>query len=319
MSTVLQFPQHSINEPQQEACKPKQVATMEDGYTRIPNALLEALTLHDLTKRHLKIALAVARATLGFDKGMDWVSGSQLEAKTGIAENKAREAVRELVSLCVLIKDGRKIGINMCVSDWRTEQPQNGVNDPKMGLKNNPKMGLETTPKWGHTKETLQNKTDKTSNASALVAHAPEPVIVDQPTEPKPAPKKPAAKKSELDYSGWPALPCTQILTDWLELRKKLRAPVTQTVISRISNELHKAAQAGYTVDDCLGLACERGWRGIKAEWVINANNQNTGANHAISRPNTQQQRAEVDAAINNWQDTSWAADLIRGDDPGYI
>ena len=149
---------------------------------------------------------------------------------------------------------------------------------------------------------------------------APDPVTVDQqPAEQKPAPKKLAAKKIDLDYSGWPAHPAPQILADWLASRKNLRAAVTQTVINRMATELHKAAQAGYTVDDCLSLACERGWRGIKAEWVINANssNQNLGVNHANGRT-THQHRSEVDAAINNWQDTSWAHDLIHGDNPEH-
>lgn len=147
---------------------------------------------------------------------------------------------------------------------------------------------------------------------------APETVIAEQlPAKPKLAPKKLAAK--ELDYSGWPAHPAPQILADWLASRKNLRAAVTQTVINRMATELHKAAQAGYTVDDCLSLACERGWRGIKAEWVINANssNQNLGVNHANGRTN-HERRSEVDAAINNWQDTSWAHDLIHGDNPEH-
>ncbi len=211
MSTVLQFPVKPISEPQQEACKPKQVATMEDGYTRIPNALLEAIMYHDFTKRQQKILLAVARKTLGYGKDSDWVSGSQLEEKTRLPETRARAIVRELVSMNVLFKSGREIGINMDLENWKTDQHQNSPVKSKTVPKNSTVLDSQAVPKQSHTKETLQNIKDKTPNAYALVAHVPEPVTVDQqPAEQKPAPKKPAPNTKPADPAfeqAWSAYP----------------------------------------------------------------------------------------------------------------
>lgn len=43
----------------------RQVADLDDGYTRIANELLEAVMAADLTARQLKVVLAVIRKTYG--------------------------------------------------------------------------------------------------------------------------------------------------------------------------------------------------------------------------------------------------------------
>lgn len=74
-----------------------------------------------------------------------------------------------------------------------------------------------------------------------------------------------------MDMSSWPEQPSTQVLTDWLAVRKEKKAIITQTAITRMGNQLTKAAQAGFTVDQCLGKAIERGWRGFEAAWMMNS------------------------------------------------
>jgi uncharacterized protein YdaU (DUF1376 family) len=58
-----------------------------------------------------------------------------------------------------------------------------------------------------------------------------------------------------------------EVWSDFIVLRNKLRAPVTNTVVSGIARE---AAKAGISLDDALRICCERGWRGFKAEWLAN-------------------------------------------------
>lgn len=48
----------------------RQVADIDDGYTRIANELLEAVMAADLTARQLKVVLAVIRKTYGFGKSL---------------------------------------------------------------------------------------------------------------------------------------------------------------------------------------------------------------------------------------------------------
>jgi len=74
-----------------------------------------------------------------------------------------------------------------------------------------------------------------------------------------------------LDYSAWPEQPTAQILSDWISMRAKVKAPVSQTVINQFGKELAAAAVDGKTVDDCLAECVTRGWRGFKAEWLRNS------------------------------------------------
>jgi len=74
---------------------------------------------------------------------------------------------------------------------------------------------------------------------------------------------------NNMDFSSWPEKPSDQVLSDWLAMRKRLKADVSQTVINRLSRELKKAHARGMSVDDCLSECVTRGWRGFKLEWVL--------------------------------------------------
>jgi len=56
-----------------------------------------------------------------------------------------------------------------------------------------------------------------------------------------------------------------QIVADFKALRTKHKAPITRTAIQGIVREAEKA---GLTLEGALRICCERGWRGLKAEWI---------------------------------------------------
>lgn len=104
----------------------------------------------------------------------------------------------------------------------------------------------------------------------------------------------------KLDFSSWPSEPDKQVLGDWIKLRNKLKAPVTQTVINRLAKQMIDAGLAGLSVDDCLSECVVRGWRGFKAEWLTNkqvgssyAANQQAGT-PKLSR--VEQARADIES-----------------------
>ena len=76
------------------------------------------------------------------------------------------------------------------------------------------------------------------------------------------------SRAAALDYSGWPEQASEQVLKDWLDMRKRLKANVSQTVINSFCTELNKAAAAGYSVDQCLAECVTRNWRGFKSDWI---------------------------------------------------
>lgn len=79
--------------------------------------------------------------------------------------------------------------------------------------------------------------------------------------------KKTVSQK--LDFSSWPEMPSEQLMSEWKQLRKRLKAGVTQTVINRTGKELHIAVKAGFTVDQCFEQWVYKGWRGFEASWMM--------------------------------------------------
>jgi hypothetical protein len=56
-----------------------------------------------------------------------------------------------------------------------------------------------------------------------------------------------------------------QTASDWLELRKRKKAPVTETALTRIIAEANKA---GMSLERALAYGCGRGWTAFEAAWV---------------------------------------------------
>lgn len=57
----------------------------------------------------------------------------------------------------------------------------------------------------------------------------------------------------------------TTVFGDFLKLRQRLKAPVTQTALNGIQRE---AKKAGISLQEAMEMCCARGWRGFKAEWA---------------------------------------------------
>ncbi len=113
---------------------------------------------------------------------------------------------------------------------------------------------------------------------STGISHSFEPVNESLKTK-----AKKIAKIPKLDFSCWPDMPTEQTMLDWIAMRKRQKADVSQTVINRLSKQLHAAVAAGYPVDDCLAECVTRNWRGFELAWLINAGALRSGERHKIS------------------------------------
>lgn len=76
------------------------------------------------------------------------------------------------------------------------------------------------------------------------------------------APRKRAAPPPDLNR---PDDVAEQVWADWLDLRRKKRAPVTATVLEGARAE---AGKAGISFDAFLRIWCVRGSQGLQAEWI---------------------------------------------------
>jgi len=63
----------------------------------------------------------------------------------------------------------------------------------------------------------------------------------------------------------------SQVWDDFKRLRDKKRAPLSETALKGIAREAAKVP--GLTLNDALAVCCERGWQGLKAEWLTKEGN----------------------------------------------
>lgn len=137
----------------------RRVAELEDGYTRLANALYDELIGADLTKNQSKVAHAICRKTYGFGKKLDRISDSQLAQITRLPRQKVNKAKNELIAMKVILREGNQIGPNKNISEWVIEGCHySGDNVTALVTKNVTKTVTSLSPKQSHTKETIQKK-----------------------------------------------------------------------------------------------------------------------------------------------------------------
>jgi len=80
-----------------------------------------------------------------------------------------------------------------------------------------------------------------------------------------------SARDIEAELCKWASRDAARSFIDY---RRKLRKPLTLTAAKRQADQLCQIFQAGCDVDDALGLAEEKGWQSIKADWYFKAKEQ---------------------------------------------
>ncbi|EOL9017047.1 replication protein [Cronobacter sakazakii] len=142
----------------------RRVAEIEDGYTRLANALYDELIGADLTKNQSKVAHAICRKTYGFGKKMDRISDSQLAQLTRLPRQKVNKAKNELIAMKVIKRDGHLIGPNKEISEWQIEGCHySGDNVTAMVTNSVTKTVTALSPKQSHTKETITKEKKETT------------------------------------------------------------------------------------------------------------------------------------------------------------
>ncbi|ATH99995.1 hypothetical protein [Alcaligenes faecalis] len=85
-------------------------------------------------------------------------------------------------------------------------------------------------------------------------------------------------------FEHWPVNPSPEVWADYLQHRKAIKAPLTQTAANRLGAEAHKAQAAGFSVDDFLAECMLRGWRGGKADWLTRGMSQDQPGGGPVAR-----------------------------------
>jgi phage replication O-like protein O len=166
--------------PDLQVVEPR-VVDLEDGYTRTANELLEAVMLSGLTQHQLLIVMAVWRKTYGYNKKMDWIGNEQFAELTGMAATKCSTARNELIRMGVLVQQGRQVGMNKAVSEWKTKFNGFGKTFTDSVKKSFPESVKSDLPKRSNTKDNIQ----KTINTNTPLPPEGEDAQVSKPEKRK--------------------------------------------------------------------------------------------------------------------------------------
>lgn len=142
----------------------RQVADLDDGYTRVANELLEAVMAADLTARQLKVVLALIRKTYGFGKKFDRITNTQIAMMTGIHHTHVCKAKNEMIAMNIIVTNGLAIGINKVISEWNFEISQHSETLAKTANETLAKLANGYKPTQLNTKETITKEKKESKN-----------------------------------------------------------------------------------------------------------------------------------------------------------
>lgn len=132
----------------------------DDGYTRIANELLEALSRIRIPGESMQLFLVILRKTYGFGKKEDRISLSQF-AVTGIVKTHIPRAIGKLTSMNIITQKGNiygiTYGINKYYATWKALPKKVTITQKGNGItqKGNLALPKKVTTKEKVTKETI--------------------------------------------------------------------------------------------------------------------------------------------------------------------
>lgn len=92
---------------------------LENGYTQIPNELLDALIRVHLTPNQWQVLLCIIRKTDGFHKKVDRIANFQIVEATGLCKAVVSRTLRALQEIRVVYREGKLIGFQKDYEKWR--------------------------------------------------------------------------------------------------------------------------------------------------------------------------------------------------------
>jgi phage replication O-like protein O len=177
-------------------------AQLEDGYTRIANELLDAISGADISRNETKVVLAIIRLSYGWNqKDTGNRAGiSNLLALTGIKSSSGKYiylALKSLVEKRVIFKEKNgdntnRYSINTAISDWQVDLPAGEVeyvpvyssptieNDPAEGSKNQTSLQIGTFQKLEGSKNQTSAGSKNQTSAGSKTWNPKHPADADQ-------------------------------------------------------------------------------------------------------------------------------------------
>tara|TARA_Y100001968_G_scaffold158062_1_gene144443 strand:- start:34240 stop:35037 length:798 start_codon:yes stop_codon:yes gene_type:complete len=107
--------------------RPYVKADIDNGYDRLAHDLTNALARNysSLSGCEYQVVFALISKTFRFQKSSDWIANIQLCEITGMSDAHISKTLRSLKAKNVVIKQGKKTGINPVISEWKLNQSVN--------------------------------------------------------------------------------------------------------------------------------------------------------------------------------------------------
>ncbi|PRB51195.1 replication protein [Pseudomonas sp. MYb2] len=237
------------------------------GFTRMDNTLMESLATVDLPARDLRVLMAIARQTIGYQVETKRLTADEIGKLTNMRRDVTSKSISHLLERRIIYRVGGSrgdIGISPA-SEWLFYEE---------------KTDRLTETKSSHSAQivSLRSDSSETKSATCLLYTKKEPLLtlpseeINPPqvmARPPKADRKTPFGMAQMLADNPHQIP-EQLLGDWLAQRKAKRAAVTATVWATVNAELGKCAESGITAATAITEALSAGWQGFKASWVIN-------------------------------------------------
>lgn len=93
----------------------------EHGFTAIANELFEVFYRCKLSEYERCVVMSIWRKTYGWNKKIDWITGTQISADTGIHRTHVSRTIKKLKSCKIVTCTGNKISVNKDYNEWIVE------------------------------------------------------------------------------------------------------------------------------------------------------------------------------------------------------
>lgn len=263
------------------------IANFDNGFLMIPNELMDAQCLVHLSDRESRLFHAVMRKTYGFNKAFDWIGNDQMTELTGIRATHISTVKKSLFDRLILIKRGRKIGINPVLSDWILSKKRT-----KTLVQETTKNNLNRRVKKPKQENKLPKQVKKITQTGN---HNIRDNITNTLTKDKGSKAKSLSHKISFDTLPYDI--SIETAEAFIEHRKLLKAPLTQRAFDLSMEEAGKAPSIGLTPEQAIDETIVAGWKGVKIAWL-----ENRGQSTSVTN--------RVGFNHLGLDDTSWADNL---------
>lgn len=91
---------------------------LEDGYTQIPNEILEKLARMPLSPSQWRVLLCIIRKTYGWHKKVDYIANFQIVEATGLCKAVVSRCLKGLNDMQLITRKGKLIGFQKDWEQW---------------------------------------------------------------------------------------------------------------------------------------------------------------------------------------------------------